>query len=246
MNWIVYPLRESWLLQLTLNTGRELLTCPHTPRAACAVYFRNSHGYVTLTFGKFEVGRFSISIFSSSVTRKLLFVIMAGAQLRAEPSLPIREQISEDGELSENDDFQSFQTPVDKPCAVNSSKMSKSLARRRSKHDILEESLNKKFGYLNDKEDLLLSRSLPAPQRPRPVESSIRTPAPMKKFLVNMMMYYQLVLVVSFQIQKTVLMKITMCLIRTCQKTLRNVYLTFLEKMLWLIKKTYSKNWNCY
>ena len=86
------------------------MTCAHTPRAACAVYFRNSHGYVTLTFGEFEVGRFSglkkifITNYSSSVTRELLFVIMAGAQLRAEPSLPIPEHISEDGELSENDD----------------------------------------------------------------------------------------------------------------------------------------------
>ena len=119
----------------------------HTPpRAACAVYFRNSHGYVTLTFGEFEVRRFSalkkifISNFSSSVTRELLFVIMAGAQFRAEPNLPIPEQISVEGELSENDDIQSFQTPVDKPRAVNSSKTSKSKARRRSKYDILEES----------------------------------------------------------------------------------------------------------
>ena len=46
---------------------------------------------------------------------------MAGAQLRAEPNLPIPEQISVEGELSENDDIQSFQTPVDKPRAVNSS-----------------------------------------------------------------------------------------------------------------------------
>ena len=126
------------------------MTCAHTPRAACTVYFRNSHVYVTLTFGEFEVGSFSalrkfISNFSSSVTRKLLFVIMAGAQLRAELNLPIPEHISEDGELSENDDLQSFQTPVDKPRAVNSSKTSKSKARRCSKYDILEESWNKKF-----------------------------------------------------------------------------------------------------
>ena len=96
---------------------------------------------------------------------------MAGAQLRAEPNLPTPDQISEEGELSENDDFQSFQTPVDKPHAVNSSKTSKSKARRRSKYDILEESWNKKFGDLNEKVDLLLSSSMPAPQRRRHVES---------------------------------------------------------------------------
>ena len=65
---------------------------------------------------------------------------MAGAQLRAEPNLPTPDQISEEDELSENDDFLSFQTPVDKPRAVNSSKTSKSKARRLSKYDILEES----------------------------------------------------------------------------------------------------------
>ena len=96
---------------------------------------------------------------------------MAGAQLRAEPNLPTPDQISEEGELSENDDFQSFQTPVDKPRAVNSSKTSKSKATRGSKYDILEESWNKKFGDLNEKVDLLLSRSMPAPQRRRHVES---------------------------------------------------------------------------
>ena len=115
--------------------------------------------------------RYFISIFSSSVTRELLFVIMAGAQLRAEPSLPIPEHISEDGELSEIDDFQSFQTPVDKPHVVNSSKTSKSKARGRSKYDILAETWNKKFLDLNEKVDLLFSHSLPAPQRPRHVES---------------------------------------------------------------------------
>ena len=73
--------------------------------------------------------------------------------------------------MSENDDFQSFQTPVDKPRAVNSSKTSKSKARRRSKNDILEESWTKKLGDLNEKVDLLLSRSMPAPQRRRHVES---------------------------------------------------------------------------
>ena len=80
-----------------------------------------------------------------SVTRELLFVFMAGAQLRAEPNLPIPEQIPEEGELSENDDFQSFQTPVDKPRALNSSKTPKSKAKRRSKYDILVESWNKEF-----------------------------------------------------------------------------------------------------
>ena len=96
---------------------------------------------------------------------------MAGAQLRVEPNLPTPDQISEEGELSENDDFQSFQTPVDKPRAVNSSKTSKSKARRHSKYDILEESWNKKFGDLNEKVDLLLTRSMPGPQRRRHVES---------------------------------------------------------------------------
>ena len=60
---------------------------------------------------------------------------MAGAQLRAEPNFPIPEHISEDGELSENDDLQSFQTPVDKPRAVNPSKTSKSKARRCSLYE---------------------------------------------------------------------------------------------------------------
>ena len=36
-------------------------------------------------------------------------------------------------------------------------------------------------------------------------------------------------------------MKITMCLVRTCLKTLRNVYMTFFEKMLWLIKNLLKK-----
>ena len=82
---IKYQLWDSWLLQLAVNTGRELLTCPEPPRAACAVYIWNSHGYVTLTFREFEVGHFSalkeifISNFSLSVTCELLFVIMTGA-----------------------------------------------------------------------------------------------------------------------------------------------------------------------
>ena len=73
--------------------------------------------------------------------------------------------------MSENDAFQSFQTPVGKPRAVNSSKTSKSKARRRSKYDILEDSWNKKFGDFNEKVDMLFSRSMPAPQRCRHVES---------------------------------------------------------------------------
>ena len=60
---------------------------------------------------------------------------------------------------------------MDKPCAVNSSKTSKSKARRHSEYDILEESWNKKFGDLNEKVDLLLNCSLQTPQRPRHVES---------------------------------------------------------------------------
>ena len=153
------------------------MTCAHTP-TCCLRSLHPEQPWICHTyFRRIEVGRFSalkkifISIFSSSVTRNLLFLIIAGGQLRAEPNLPIPEQISEEGELSENDDFQSFQTPVDKPREVNSSKTSKSKAIRRSKYDFLEESWNKKFGDLNEKVDLLLSRSMPAPQRCQHVES---------------------------------------------------------------------------
>ena len=69
--------------------------------------------------------RYLFLFFFSSVTRELLYVIMAGGQLLAEPSLPVPGHISEDGELSENDDFQSFQTLMDKPHEVNSRKRQK-------------------------------------------------------------------------------------------------------------------------
>ena len=66
---------------------------------------------------------------------------MAGAQLRVEPNLPTPDQISEEGELSENDDFQSFQTPVDKPRVVNSI-----VKRQKAKQDVLNTTFWKNLG----------------------------------------------------------------------------------------------------
>ena len=68
--------------------------------------------------------------------------------------------------------FKVFKHPWKIPRAVNSSKTSKSKARRRSKYDILEESWNKKFEDLDEKVDLFLSCSLPAPQGRWHVEST--------------------------------------------------------------------------
>ena len=49
--------------------------------------------------------------------------------------------------------------------SLNVKQQSKKKNNNNLKYDILEESGNKKFGHLNEKVDLLLSRSLSAPQR---------------------------------------------------------------------------------
>ena len=129
---------------------------------------------------------------------------------------------------------------------VNSSKMSKSKARGRSKYDIMEESWNKKFGDLNEKVDLLLSLSLPAPQRPRHVESVYLYSSSNEEVSSK----HDDVLSISasgkFSDSEDSLDENNNVSHKNLSENTKKCYLTFLEKMLWLIKETYSKNWNCY